>query len=438
MINSIDDAGLDTDVVIIGAGMAGLSAAATLASNHIPFVIIEASHRIGGRAYSEQFTDGSWFDLGCSYLHEGDINPLTPIAHELGVSLGDGDRFATDNWTITTPTQTRDRHILNQFQKYDDDCHAMMKTLTPDCDQPISDMMDWDNPLAAIYAHTMAGLNASDVSSQSTIDYLKSGFGKDYPVADGLGNLVALWAKDIPVRLNCIAKKVTWAHGSVVVDTSHGQITGKRVLVTVSTSILASGMITFTPNLPDRISTAAESLPCGVLNKIGLSFAPGTFSNDMAGWHIVCSDIADSGHQGTLPEGGDDFIGSLDINLMPRGQLTSHQQGVVFAGGSFGEYLEKQGSRALEDYARASMVHLCGSNIVKSITGIITTAWGNDPWSLGSYSYALTGKSKMREEFIEAVDNTIYFAGEAASIKHYGTCHGAFISGRDTAKTMLT
>ena len=87
----------DTDVIIIGAGVAGLAAAKTLIAAGIPCVVVEASHRIGGRAYAEQFADGSWFDLGCSYLHEAELNPFVPIAAEHGFAVGDGTRFQTEN-----------------------------------------------------------------------------------------------------------------------------------------------------------------------------------------------------------------------------------------------------------------------------------------------------------------------------------------------------
>jgi monoamine oxidase len=188
-------------------------------------------------------------------------------------------------------------------------------------------------------------------------------------------------------------------------------------------------MIRFTPDLPDTVMNAITDLPCGVLNKIGMSFAPNTFSDDMAGWHVACPDLAISGD--------DTFIGSTDINITPRGKAGTHQQAVIFAGGSLGEYLEKQGTEALTDYARQTMTHLYGHDIMKHMTGVITTAWGGDPWTLGSYSYARPGAADMRQALMNSVDETLFFAGEAASITHYGTCHGAYISGRDTAMNMI-
>ena len=60
-----------TDVLIVGAGAAGLAAAKELNKHGISFVVVEASHRIGGRAYSEEIAPDVWFDLGCAYLVVG-------------------------------------------------------------------------------------------------------------------------------------------------------------------------------------------------------------------------------------------------------------------------------------------------------------------------------------------------------------------------------
>ena len=61
----------DPEVIIIGAGASGLSAAKELTRLGLSYTVIEGSHRIGGRAYSEEIAPGVWFDLGCSYLHQG-------------------------------------------------------------------------------------------------------------------------------------------------------------------------------------------------------------------------------------------------------------------------------------------------------------------------------------------------------------------------------
>ena len=77
----------ETDVIIIGAGAAGLSAAKQLNSLDLSYTVIEGSHRIGGRAYSEKIAPGVWFDLGCAYL-EGAETTFVAIADELGIAVG--------------------------------------------------------------------------------------------------------------------------------------------------------------------------------------------------------------------------------------------------------------------------------------------------------------------------------------------------------------
>ncbi|GIS89519.1 MAG: hypothetical protein CM1200mP18_22290 [Gammaproteobacteria bacterium] len=70
------------EVAGIGAGAAGLAAAKKLTAQGIRFVLLEASHRIGGRAHTEYPPDGAPFDLGCPWMHSASINPFVPIADE--------------------------------------------------------------------------------------------------------------------------------------------------------------------------------------------------------------------------------------------------------------------------------------------------------------------------------------------------------------------
>ena len=72
------------DVVIVGAGAAGLSAAKSAASHGLSFVLVEASHRIGGRAHTEEFVPGQPIDRGCHWMHSASLNPFVGIAQRLG------------------------------------------------------------------------------------------------------------------------------------------------------------------------------------------------------------------------------------------------------------------------------------------------------------------------------------------------------------------
>ena len=411
-------------VLIIGAGAAGISAARYFQARQIPFRVIEASHRVGGRAYSEAYKNGGWFDLGCSYLHEGEINPLVPFARDLGFDLGHGDRFSTENWYMQQDAGGVSTEVLSGYQAFDEALHNKMTAYHGgrEGDVSIADLMDFTSVYAPIHVHLLAGLNASDADVQSVVDHLNVVEGKDYPVYEGLGRLVKTMAGDIPVELNCAAEKIIFDSNSVRVETTKGTINASKVIITVSVGILQSGKIAFDPILPEAYVDALHQLKCGTLNKIGVSLNPEAVVDLDDGWHV--------NFPGTASADADD-LASIDVI---KGQ---HTQAVVFAGGSFGEYLEKQGAAAMLDYTDRCLVDLFGSDITKHVEDRITTAWHTEPLTLGSYSYALPGGSDARAFLSRPLHEQLYFAGEAISIHHFGTCHGAYLSGMRAAESCL-
>ena len=139
----------EVDILVIGAGVAGLSAAHVLANNCHSVYVVEAAHRIGGRAYSERLPNSAWFDLGCSYLHEGEINPFTEIAGELGCVLGDGRRFEKSRTKMTVNGRDASVDELASLNSLSDKCFLEMEdakyngTLTEVDD--IASYIDWDH-----------------------------------------------------------------------------------------------------------------------------------------------------------------------------------------------------------------------------------------------------------------------------------------------------
>jgi monoamine oxidase len=417
MVNEVDEKDM---ILIIGAGAAGISAARYFLTHNVPFKMIDASHRVGGRAYSEPYQSGGWFDLGCSYLHEGEINPLVPLARDLGFVLGNGDRFKTDQWRMQQDRKGFNRDVLDGYIAYQRELYQRMAEFSGAVSKDVSfaSLMDFSSPYAAIHTHLMAGLNASDADDQSVSDHLNVNDGKDYPVLGGLGQLVKTIGAGLPVILNCKAEKIMYSNNCVHVETNKGTITASKVIITASTGIMSSGMIKFSPALPLSYQDAFVQLKCGTLNKIGVALKPEATEGLADGWHVNFPG----------PTSKEETFASVDVIL------GEYPQAVIFAGGSFGEYLERQGREAMIDYANQCLADLFGASIKSNITDHITTAWHTEPWSLGSYSYAVPGGSPARQTLSEPIDQMIYFAGEAISIHHYGTCHGAYLSGLKAAK----
>ena len=148
-----------TEVVIIGAGIAGLSAAKTLKKSGVSFHVLEASHRLGGRAYSEEIARNNWFDLGCSYLHNGKINPFTKIASKINfpIDTNNGALFETKNTHYFSGGKQIYLSSPNPFDKAND--RLLNKIGNLKTDRPLIDSMDINDPYFSVFCHLMGSLN---------------------------------------------------------------------------------------------------------------------------------------------------------------------------------------------------------------------------------------------------------------------------------------
>ncbi len=401
----------DCDVVIVGAGAAGLSAAKALRKLGRSFVVLEGSHRIGGRAYSEEIAPNVWFDLGCSYLHQAERNPFVGIADDLGHSIGrtHGDIFELSNMRVHSYGQLLTGTDRERYDSYLIECsQAIANSVEAGNDIAISELVDLDNEFAPIYMAAMAELNTLDLDETSAADYYAADDGADFPVKNGYGNLVAAWGADVPVSLNTRVESIDSRGRGVRINTARGSLQASMALVTVSTGILAANQIEFLPRLSENKTDAIAGLRCGTENKICLHFDEDVFGCDGRGFHLSWND---------------EVAGSFEASVM--GQNTA----VVFTGGRHGIWLEKQGQQAGEDHAVNMVASVFGNAVREHLVGSIVTAWASEPWTLGSYSCALPGQAFQRRMLAEPVDEKIFFAGEATTVGDHACCHGAYNSG---------
>ena len=409
-----------SDVVIIGAGAAGLSAARELTNLGLSFTLLEGSHRIGGRAYSEEIVPGVWFDLGCSYLHQGETNPFVPIADELGVIIGKdkGDIFEDCKKGLYKNGVPLNPAAREAYSFYRSECFSAI-TAAADRGEDVAlvDLVDLDSEYALTFTHDMAELCTRDIDEISSVDFAVFDEGSDIPVLNGFGNLVAAWGAEVPVSLNTRVERIDWSGDRVYVETARGTLRGRAVLCTVSTGILAAGDIKFVPGLPDWKMEAVLGLPTGTENKICLHFDTDVFGPDGRGFHNTWND--------------DGVACGFEASVM--GQNTA----IAFTGGRHAIWLEKQGQQAGHDYAVDRVAEVFGSDIRKHVTRSIVTAWTAEPWTRGSYSCALPGQAHQRNELARPLDDRVFFAGEATTVRDHSCCHGAFRSGIRAAQEIV-
>ena len=408
-----------TDVVIIGAGAAGLSAAKELSSQDVSFVVVEASHRIGGRAYSEEIAPDVWFDLGCAYLvagpnaktREDERNPLIDFANSQGAVI---EQYLHESRYIYNgrPLESPEAQARKQFYN---DCEKAIRSAAEGGDDcAISDLVNLESPYATQYMDMMAVTVPKDLDESSAADFH---FGVEehinFNTQRGYGNLVAAWGSDVDVSLNTRVESVDWSGKEVLVNTNKGPIRGRCVISTVSTGILAAQHIHFIPRLPDWKMDAIQELTMGAENKIGVHFTKDVFAPEASGYYQVWSDDAHGAY--------------VDVNLVSTNVVT------VFIGGRFSIWMEQQGQQAAREFAVDRIAEIFGNDIRQSAGRSIATAWVTDPWTLGSYASANPGQFHQRESLPLPIDNKLFFAGEATA-RANGTCHGAFWSGVRAAR----
>jgi monoamine oxidase len=404
----------ETDVIVIGAGAAGLSAVKELAQLGLTYTVIEGSHRIGGRAYSEEIAPGVWFDLGCSQL-EGAQNTFLPIANELGITVGDHNHF--DESLIRyhqNGIPLDDAQQAKCLQFIDDSNKAIEESSESGQDVAVSDLIDLENEFIAPLLTSISATWTVDADELSCADSTNAKGGCGFHVLNGYGNLVAAWGADVPVSLNTRAERIDWSGSGVRVETPKGTIKGRTALITVSTGILGAGDILFTPGLPDWKTDAIHAIPVGTANKMCVHFDKDIFGPDGRGVYNVWNDDGDSS-----------FI---------EASVMGHNYAVVEHGGRHAVWLEKQGQQAGHDFAVDRIAEVFGNDIRKHVSRSIVTAWSTEPWTRGSYTAAQPGQFHQRANLAKTVDDRLFFAGEATGNGTQATCHGAYVSGIRTAQ----
>jgi monoamine oxidase len=400
------------DIVVIGAGAAGLGAGRRLTELGASFAVLEASHRVGGRGYTEEVAPGVPFDLGCHWLHSASLNPFVAMADEAGFTYRKGtfDRtlhFAAD-WTAGTDAK--------DCEAFFERSHAALEEMqAKGQDAPVAEVVERDSPWTGAFDYWISLNTSVDSDQVSAVDLCNyRDTGEDWPLKDGYGNLIAHLAEGLPVALNATVTEIDSSGKQIRLTTPKGTVTSKAVIVAVSTGILGGGNIRFTPGLPDWKQRAIADLPLGCHNRICLLFDRNVFGNDHPRGTMLLSSEGEP----------------MSFLIRPFGHDYVH----AMTGGRFADWLERAGVEASADLAKENLKKAFGSDIAKHVVGHLVTAWRGDPWVKGAYSAARPGRAGQRARLAEAVDGRLFFAGEATSREFFATAHGAYLSGLRAAE----
>lgn len=398
------------DVAIIGAGAAGLGAARALEGTGLSVLVLEARDRIGGRSATLILPGDIRFDLGCEWLHSGDVNSFTPIAKQLGFTV-DKHRPPWREQSVDKafPQKDRDEFITALDEFYERAEAAAEK----DEDAPANLYLEpgnrW-NPMINAISTYVNGCELDQVSIHDMDAYEDTEV--NWRVRQGYGALIAAYGASCPVALNTQVKLVDHSGARIRIETSRGTIDADKVIVTVPTDILAREDIRFHPPLPEKVAAAA-GLPLGLDNKVMLALAePEALPVD-----------------GSL-RGATMRAATGAYHLRPFGQACV----AGFFGGTHARELEAAGEGATAAAAIDEIADLLGNDFRRKLKPIGESRWAHDPFARGSYSHALPGHAGDRAILAAPVDGRLFFAGEATSPNFFSTAHGARDSGERAAK----
>jgi monoamine oxidase len=387
----------EADIVVIGAGAAGIAAARRIQAANRKVVVLEATGQIGGRCITDGATFDAPFDRGARWIHNPDTNPMVRLARAAGMDvvpapLGQKTRIGRRNARPgeveeLLATLVRANRAIDDASrgKADVSCASVLP----------KDIGDW--------AGTIDKVRAQDRSAALAC-------------RQGLGTLIAKLGEGLPVSLSTPATRISWSGRDVTVETPAGKIAARAAIVTASSNVLTAGSIKFTPDLPKRTLDAASKVSLGSYDHIALAL-PGN-PLGLARDDVVIEQSKDMRTAFMIANIGGSSLCSIDV------------------AGSFGRDLSAQGEAAMVAFAVEWLTKLFGSDVGAAVKKTSATRWNAAPFVQGAMSAALPGGQPSRKILMEPV-GSMFLAGEAAHETLWGTVDGAWESGERAAEAAL-
>jgi monoamine oxidase len=406
----------EADIVVIGAGAAGIAAARRIIAANRKVVVVEATGQIGGRCVTDTATFDVPYDRGARWMHNPDTNPMIKLARAAGLEVfaapfGQKIRIGRRN-ARAGETEEFLAALVRTNRAIDD---ASRGKADVSCAQALpKDLGDWAATAEFVLGASFAGKDLKEVSAidKARAQERNSAIG----CRQGLGTLITKLADQIPLALSTPASRIVWGGRDATVETPSGKIAARAVIITVSSNMLTAGNIKFAPDLPKRQLDAASKLGLGSHDHIALQI-PG---NPMG-----------LGRDDIIIEQSNSMKTALLLANIGGSSLCS-----IDVGGSFGRDLSSQGEAAMVAFAVEWLTKLFGSDVAAGVKKSSATRWNAAPFALGAMSSAVPGMQPSRKILAEPISN-LFLAGEATHETLWGTVDGAWESGERAAEAAL-
>lgn len=412
-----------TEVIVVGAGLAGLAAAKELQAHGASVIVLEAGSYIGGRVRTDRSL-GAPFEFGAGWIHgPSGANPTRELADQAGADL-----FVTDDGSLELFDQYGDALTDEEHGRQDDmsarlrrflnaparrqDARSVYDAVSDMDPELLNDPLGRWNLSANLEFDIGAGIE--DISAANALASDAFG-GADAILREGYDQILAPLASGLDIRLNTPVSWIWYGDDGVEVEGFEADY----IVCAVPLGVLKAGTIEFDPPLPENIQDAVDQIGFGSVTKIALKF-------DAPFWDVSTQ------YFGMLTEPK----GRWNYWLNYR---TFSDQNILL-GLSVGQYAPFADRMSANEMANDAMAVLRSvwEDDVTAPQAVLTTHWSEDPLFRGAYSYPQTGGTIAQfESFEDPIADRVFMAGEHTIFDYHGTTHGALTSGRRAAASIL-
>lgn len=410
---------MDADVIVIGAGAAGLNAAHKLGERSLRTIVLEARDRIGGRVLWKDVPGlPTPAQLGAEFIHG-----TAAETHELLRAAGSGPQpLADESWSFRNERLERDSDDFGSWAA------IFERAADIDPDRSVDEFlaqfagdasMREDVESARAFVEGFDAADPGIASVRSIAEEWTSG--TDETAArprGGYGPMFAYLQRacesgKVDVRLSRVVRRVSWRRGEVTVD----GLRARAAIVTVPAGLLDA--IDFDPPLSAEKHDALRYVESGNVVKVAMWFRTPFWERADGGRYRASGFF----------RGVDTPFVAYWTQAPERSRLI-----VAWAGGPKADALHDTAESRLVELAARTFGEMFGADAFAELEGATVHDWANDPFARGAYSYVRIGGVHARAALAKPLDDTLFFAGEATSINGQGgTVNGALGSGARAA-----
>lgn len=433
------------DVIVIGAGIAGLSAALELRRVGLQVEIVEARDRVGGRIFTRRDPALNYpVELGAEFIHGLAPEVWLPVQrHNINVTEVEGDLWCSAGGELRHCDffEKTDKILSAMDDKHPDESFlAFLARRFPGDDH--ADAKQW----ATSY---VSGFNAADpaevgvhwlVHSREAEEHIEGD--RAFRIAGGYQELLEIFSGELlndtgsaaKLHLNSVVREIHWAPNAVRTETNtpdgSASLEAPHALVTLPLGVLQSGQVHFDPKLPSEKLAALDHLAMGKVVRLTLCFRESFWSQ------IKSREEGKSLKDLSFLFSHDDYFPTWWTQMPARvpiitGWGAAHRAERM-AGMTEGRIIDK----ALDSLSR--LMNIEKTQIQSQLNFTYFHDWDADPFSCGAYSYVKAGGEGCQKTLGAPIHNTLFFAGEATDVSgHNGTVHGAIASAHRAVKEIL-